>query len=516
MYTNIKQQKTFYSTGTGGIEPGRKSVVFLHGAALDHTVWVLPARHFARHGYNVYAFDFPGHGRSGGELCKSIDEFADWLASAMDELDIEDSAVIGHSMGSLIALNFAARYPHKLRSLALLGTSTPMAVADQLLTAARGNHHDAIDMANTWSHSSFGLMGGNEIPGMCMTMGGQRLLERSKDDVFFTDLNAPMGRLIAIDISNPKEENWEEIIPERNHALREVHLTSGYFLCHYLKDISSEVVLYQTTGEKIEKLDFPKNGTISSISTKPESSQLFFSFSNYIRPSEIFEYDLSVKQLKSIWSQSVPGFNADEFTSKQAFYKSKDGTLIPMFISHLNGIALNNDNPLLLYGYGGFDIPILPNFSTKYFSWMKMGGIVAVANLRGGGEYGEKWHRQGMLHNKQNVFDDFAAAAEYLHQEGYSQPSKTVIEGRSNGGLLVGASLLQRPELFGATLPGVGVMDMLRFNKFTIGWAWESDYGSPEIEDDFKVLIKYSPYHNIKPEKCYPTDHFVPFHGLSG
>ena len=321
---------------------------------------------------------------------------------------------------------------------------------------------------------------------------------------FFTDLNAPMGRLIAIDISNPEEENWEEIIPERNHALREVHLTSGYFLCHYLKDISSEVVLYQTTGEKIEKLDFPKNGTISSISTKPESSQLFFSFSNYIRPSEIFEYDLSVKQLKSIWSQSVPGFNADEFTSKQAFYKSKDGTLIPMFISHLNGIELNNDNPLLLYGYGGFDIPILPNFSTKYFSWMKMGGIVAVANLRGGGEYGETWHRQGMLHNKQNVFDDFAAAAEYLHQQGYSQPKKTVIEGRSNGGLLVGASLLQRPELFGATLPGVGVMDMLRFNKFTIGWAWESDYGSPEIEDDFKVLIKYSPYHNIKPKQCYP------------
>ena len=321
---------------------------------------------------------------------------------------------------------------------------------------------------------------------------------------FFTDLNAPMGRLIAIDISNPEEENWEEIIPERNHALRAVHLTSDYFLCHYLKDISSEVVLYQTTGEKIEKLDFPKNGTISSISTKPESSQLFFSFSNYIRPSEIFEYDLSVKQLKSIWSQSVPGFNADEFTSKQAFYKSKDGTLIPMFISHLNGIELNNDNPLLLYGYGGFDIPILPNFSTKYFSWMKMGGIVAVANLRGGGEYGETWHRQGMLHNKQNVFDDFAAAAEYLHQQGYSQPSKTVIEGRSNGGLLVGASLLQRPELFGATLPGVGVMDMLRFNKFTIGWAWESDYGSPEIEDDFKILIKYSPYHNIKPKTCYP------------
>ena len=321
---------------------------------------------------------------------------------------------------------------------------------------------------------------------------------------FFTDFNAPMGRLIAIDIDNPNEENWQEIIPEKTHTLRDVRLTSGYFLCHYLKDVSSEVVLYQTTGELVKKLDFPKNGTISSISTKPDSSQLFFSFSNYIRPKEIFEYDLSDKQLKSIWSQSVPGFNANEFISKQAFYQSKDGTLIPMFISHMKDIELNNENPLLLYGYGGFDIPILPNFSTKYFSWMKMGGVVAVANLRGGGEYGEKWHRQGMLHNKQNVFDDFAAAAEYLHQASYSKPSKTVIEGRSNGGLLVGASLLQRPDLFGATLPGVGVMDMLRFNKFTIGWAWESDYGSPEDKDDFRTLVKYSPYHNIQQKTCYP------------
>ena len=321
---------------------------------------------------------------------------------------------------------------------------------------------------------------------------------------FFTDLNAPMGRLIAIDIDNPDEENWQEIIPEQNHALRNVYLTSGYFLCHYLKDVSSEIVLYQTTGEKIKKMDFPKNGAISGISTKPDSSQLFFSFSNYIQPKEIFEYDLSDQQLKRVWSQLVPGFYANDFTSKQEFYRSKDGTLIPMFISHLKNIELNNNNPLLLYGYGGFDIPILPNFSTKYFSWMKMGGVVAVANLRGGGEYGEQWHRQGMLHNKQNVFDDFAAAAEHLHQTGYSQPSKTVIEGRSNGGLLVGASLLQRPDLFGATLPGVGVMDMLRFNKFTIGWAWESDYGSPENKDDFKVLFKYSPYHNIQPMTCYP------------
>ncbi len=190
MYTTVNKQKTFFSTGTGTHDPEQKSVVFLHGAGHDHTVWVMPSRHFARHGYNVYAFDFPGHGRSAGDPCKSIDAFADWLAGAIDELGITDCAVVGHSMGSLIALNFAARYPDKLRSLALLGTSVPMPVADPLLNAARDNHHDAIDMANTWSHSSFGLLGGNETPGIRMTIGGQRLLERSADDVFFTDLNA--------------------------------------------------------------------------------------------------------------------------------------------------------------------------------------------------------------------------------------------------------------------------------------------------------------------------------------
>ena len=190
MYISVRNQRTYYSNGTGSIEPDQPSVVFLHGGGMDHTVWVLPARYFARHGYNVYAFDFPGHGRSEGMLCKSIDEFSDWLAEAIEALDIQKPAVVGHSMGSLVALNFAARYPDKLRSLALLGTATLMPVADQLLAAAKDNHHDAIDMANTWSHSSFGQMGGNESPGMVMTMAGQRLLERAGKDAFFTDLNA--------------------------------------------------------------------------------------------------------------------------------------------------------------------------------------------------------------------------------------------------------------------------------------------------------------------------------------
>jgi pimeloyl-ACP methyl ester carboxylesterase len=190
MYTNINNQKTFFSTGSGEQQAGQAAVIFLHGAGLDHTVWVMCSRYFARHGYNVYAFDFPGHGRSQGSLCKTIDEFADWVAQAIDELDIGRPAVVGHSMGSLIALNLAARYPDKVRALALLGTSTPMPVAEQLLGAAQDNSHDAIVMANTWSHSAFGLMGGNETPGMCMAMGGQRLLERAQDDVFFNDLNA--------------------------------------------------------------------------------------------------------------------------------------------------------------------------------------------------------------------------------------------------------------------------------------------------------------------------------------
>lgn len=190
MYINIRNQKTFFSNGTGSIKSGQPSVVFLHGGGMDHTVWVLPARYFARHGYNVYAFDFPGHGRSEGKLCKTIDEFSDWLAEAVQTLEIRSPTVVGHSMGSLVALNFAARYPRQLRSLVLLGASTPMPVAESLLAAAKNNHHDAIDMANTWSHSYFGQMGGNESPGMVMTIAGQRLLERAGKDAFFTDLTA--------------------------------------------------------------------------------------------------------------------------------------------------------------------------------------------------------------------------------------------------------------------------------------------------------------------------------------
>jgi len=321
---------------------------------------------------------------------------------------------------------------------------------------------------------------------------------------FFTDLDAPMGRVIAIDINKPDEEHWLELIPENEHALIDVREIKDFLIGQYLNNVSSEIVLFDKKTLSKSYMKFNDEGIFSSLSTEVDSNIFYFSYTNYVTPNQIYQYNALANTLKTIWIKNVPGFESEQYLSKKVFYPSKDGTLIPMFISHKKDQTINSNTPLLLYGYGGFDISILPRFSERYFAWMKMGGVVAVPNLRGGGEYGELWHQQGMLDNKQNVFDDFAAAAEYLHKNNYSQPTKTVISGRSNGGLLVGATFLQRPTLFGATLPAVGVMDMLRFNKFTIGWAWESDYGSPEDIDDFNTLIQYSPYHNITEDVCYP------------
>ena len=321
---------------------------------------------------------------------------------------------------------------------------------------------------------------------------------------FSTDLNAPKGKVISIDINHPEEKNWKVLIDEQNEALTNVEILENYILCQYLKNVKSEIYLYEKHSLNKKAIDFNKQGIISNISTNQDSDIFYFSYSNYIQPNQVYKYNAKNNDISLLWVKEIPQFNSEDYISQQVFYPSKDGTMIPMFISHHKDTELSGNTPLLLYGYGGFDISILPNFRERYLAWMSMGGVVAVPNIRGGGEYGEEWHQQGMLKNKQNVFDDFASAAEYLHRINISSPKKTVIEGRSNGGLLVGATMLQRPDLFGATLPGVGVMDMLRFNKFTIGWAWESDYGSPEKFEDFQVLVKYSPYHNIEKGECYP------------
>ena len=321
---------------------------------------------------------------------------------------------------------------------------------------------------------------------------------------FSTDLNAPKGKVISIDINHPEEHNWKVLIAEQNDALTNVEILENYILCQYLKNVASEVFLYEKESLKKKAINFNKQGIISNISTNQDSDIFYFSYTNYIQPNQIYKYNAQNNDISLLWAKEIPQFNTNDYISQQVFYPTMDGTMIPMFISHHQDTELGVNTPLLLYGYGGFDISILPNFRERYLAWMLMGGVVAVPNIRGGGEYGEEWHQQGMLKNKQNVFDDFASAAEYLHTMNISSPKKTVIEGRSNGGLLVGATMLQRPNLFGAALPGVGVMDMLRFNKFTIGWAWESDYGSPEKPEDFQVLVKYSPYHNIERGECYP------------
>ena len=321
---------------------------------------------------------------------------------------------------------------------------------------------------------------------------------------FSTDLNAPKGKVISIDINHPEEHNWKVLIAEQNDALTNVEILENYILCQYLKNVASEVFLFEKNSLKKKIINFNKQGIISNISTNQDSDIFYFSYTNYIQPNQIYKYNAQNNDISLLWAKEIPQFNTNDYISQQVFYPTMDGTMIPMFISHHQDTELDVNTPLLLYGYGGFDISILPNFRERYLAWMLMGGVVAVPNIRGGGEYGEEWHQQGMLKNKQNVFDDFVSAAEYLHTMNISSPKKTVIEGRSNGGLLVGAAMLQRPNLFGATLPGVGVMDMLRFNKFTIGWAWESDYGSPERFEDFQVLVKYSPYHNIERGECYP------------
>jgi prolyl oligopeptidase len=248
----------------------------------------------------------------------------------------------------------------------------------------------------------------------------------------------------------------------------------------------------------------PPLGTVAGFEGKRTAKETFFSFTNYITAPTIYRLDLT-NNSSTIWRQPKIDFSSDDYTTERVFYQSKDGTRIPMIISHKKGLERNGKLPTVLYAYGGFNISITPNFSPANLAWMEMGGVLAVPNLRGGGEYGREWHEAGMLDKKQNVFDDFIAAAEYLIEQKYTNPSKLAIQGRSNGGLLVGATMTQRPELFAVALPGVGVMDMLRFHRFTIGWAWVSEFGSSDDPKQFRTLVAYSPLHNLRPGRRYPA-----------
>ena len=319
-----------------------------------------------------------------------------------------------------------------------------------------------------------------------------------------TNLNAPRGKVIAIDTRQPQRANWKTVIPEGQDALEGVSLLNENMLvCRYLHDAYTQVKIHRADGSFLREVKLPGIGTAEGFSGKNKDKETFYAYGDFTTPTTIYRYDM-VSGQSAVFRQPNIAFNPADFVTKQVFYNSKDGTRAPMFITHKKGVKLDGKNATYLYGYGGFNISLTPGFSPSLLVWMEMGGVFAQPNLRGGNEYGEEWHEAGTKLKKQNVFDDFIAAAEWLIKNKYTATPKLAIGGGSNGGLLVGACLTQRPDLFGAALPAVGVMDMLRFQKFTIGWAWTSDYGSSDNPEEFKALYAYSPLHNIKPGAKYP------------
>ena len=321
---------------------------------------------------------------------------------------------------------------------------------------------------------------------------------------FRTNKDAPRNRLIAIDVDNRDPENWREVIAQADDVLGGVSLVGGKIVADYMQDAQTVVKVFDLAGKQTGTVSLPGIGTASGFSGKLDDPETFFYYTSYNTPTTVNRLDVETGEV-SVFRQPEVGFNPGDYVVRQVFYESQDGTRVPMFISHHKDLKPDAKTPTMLYGYGGFNISLTPSFSITRLAWMEMGGIYAVANLRGGGEYGEKWHKAGTKLQKQNVFDDFIAAAEYLIAENHTNPSKLAIFGGSNGGLLVGAVVNQRPDLFGAAMPAVGVMDMLRFHKFTAGRFWVDDYGSSDEADEFNALFAYSPYHNIKSGSDYPA-----------
>ncbi|MBU6300874.1 MAG: prolyl oligopeptidase family serine peptidase [Verrucomicrobia bacterium] len=340
---------------------------------------------------------------------------------------------------------------------------------------------------------------------------------------FRTDLNADCGQVIAIDIRNPGRDHWRVIVPEVPHVpLEEVSTVGGRMFCQYLRDAKTEVRCFDLEGNLIREVILPGIGSAAGFRGHRQDKSTFYSFTSFTEPGSIHLLDLDTGR-STLWRKPEVPFDGTAFETRQVFVTSKDGTKVPMFLVHQKGLKLDGSHPTLLYGYGGFHISLTPSFSVSRAVWLEMGGVFAMPNLRGGGEYGRDWHLAGAKLRKQNVFDDFIASAEWLIENQYTRSDKLAIQGGSNGGLLVGACMTQRPELYAAALPAVGVLDMLRFERFTIGWGWRSDYGSVEDGAEFRALLQYSPYHNLKPGTRYPAtlvvtsdhdDRVVPAHSF--
>ncbi|HLZ61401.1 MAG TPA: prolyl oligopeptidase family serine peptidase, partial [Ktedonosporobacter sp.] len=322
---------------------------------------------------------------------------------------------------------------------------------------------------------------------------------------FNTTQGAPRGRIIAIDTHQPERANWRELVPEQEEdVIAFALMVNQQFVVAYMHDAHHRIMLYQEDGSFEREIELPTLGSIIEITGEQDDNEFFISFTSYLQPPSIYRYDFAMETLSLLHDAEIK-FDASQYETQQVFYPSKDGTRIPMFLTHKKGLKLDGNNPTLLYGYGGFDISLTPAFAIQPIVWIENGGVYAVANLRGGDEYGEAWHEAGMLEKKQNVFDDFIGAAEWLIANKYSSTPRLAIHGGSNGGLLVGACLVQRPELYGAVVPAVPVIDMLRFHKFTVGSFWIPEYGDAEHNaEHFKFLHAYSPLHNVKEGVAYP------------
>ncbi|MFP4081911.1 MAG: prolyl oligopeptidase family serine peptidase [Candidatus Aminicenantes bacterium] len=338
----------------------------------------------------------------------------------------------------------------------------------------------------------------------------------------YTNTDAPNYRVVLVDPEQPEKENWKTVIPEKPDVLRGANTVGGQMFCSYLKDAYTQVFQHDLTGKLVREIELPALGTASGFYGKREDDITFYTFTSFTFPSNIYKYDIESGQ-SEVFHESEVKFNPEDYVANQVFYTSKDGTEIPMFIVHKKGLEQDGSNPVYLYAYGGFNISLVPSFSPTRIVLLENGVVYAQPNLRGGGEYGEEWHQAGMLLNKQNVFDDFMAAAEYLIQEKYTSRDKLAIAGGSNGGLLVGACMTQRPDLYKVALPAVGVMDMLRYHKFTVGWGWVVEYGTSDKEEQFRNLYSYSPLHNIEEGVSYPAtlvttadhdDRVVPAHSF--
>jgi prolyl oligopeptidase len=349
------------------------------------------------------------------------------------------------------------------------------------------------------------------------------VIGNSGDSIFIhTNLDAANWKLFCVDIKKPGKENWKDVIPQGSDVLQSVQMIGGKLIATYMHNASSAVKVFDLNGTFIKSVDLPELGTVGGFSGKQKDTEAFYSFSSFVRPNTIYRLDMNSLNSQLHFTPKIEGYQPDNYTTEQVWYTSKDGTKIPMFLTHKKDSIKGKKAPTLLYAYGGFDISVMPSFAISRLSILENNGIYAVANLRGGGEFGKEWHMAGTKERKQNVFDDFSAAADYLVNEQYTDRNHLAIQGGSNGGLLVGATITERPDICKVAFPAVGVLDMLRYHKFTIGWAWASDYGTSETKEGFDYLIKYSPYHNAR-SAAYPAtlittadhdDRVVPAHSF--